>query len=286
MLDYNKQRKLVVACAIAIILVVVFAVISLINIWTPEPEKEKVYEVGVVESINVSESDVLMGYYKEMSEMLMNSKVDDICALIGEDYLKYYEYSVNDVKEQITSKNIMGKRLELVNSAIYSVGGYSNVYYLDIKAEGEVYSIGIVIRETSPKQYTIALDKFIDYKENVNSSFVNSVGFSVQKQVRFVNSIEYKVRLTNNYDKAITINSDKEVAPLILVSSSSGDIKNPIMTGLTAQEVTMASGQAREYTVSYSVTDFTDFIQYNVFVLRGVKYEGLEGTSNLEFYLK
>lgn len=286
MLDYNRQRKLVVLCVVAIILVVVFTVMYLIDVWTPEPEKQKVYEVGVVESNNIDNSDVLMQYYGEVSEMLMNSKLDDICSKVGEDYLKYYGYTLDDVKKYIADKNIMGKRLELVNSAIYSVVGYNNIFYLDIKAEGEVYSLGVIIRETSPEQYTIALDKFIDYKENVVDEFVNSVGFRVQKQARFINNVVYRVKITNNYDKPITINADREVAPLMLVSSSNGTIKKPLMSSLTAQEVIIESGHSREYDVSYNIENHMDFIEYNVFVLRGVKYEGVDGVSNLEFYMQ
>ena len=51
MLDYEKQRKLVILFMIGVVLVVIFLIVSLIVIWTPEPEKELEYQVGVVEIV-------------------------------------------------------------------------------------------------------------------------------------------------------------------------------------------------------------------------------------------
>lgn len=286
MLEYERQRKLVVLCVLAIIVVIVLAILYIIGIWMPEPEKEKVFEVGQVEYVKVTDEDVLLQHYETISKLLMNSDIDKLCSLVTNDYLKYNDYTLEDVKKYIEDKNIMNKAVELVNSAIYSIDGYSNVFYLDIKAMGEMYSIGVVVKEYAPGDYEIAFDKFVDYSTESYDSMTNSVNLRVLRTVRFTNSVEYRVRITNGYDKPVTINSDKATAGLILVSSSSQNFKQPIMLDFANQAVTIGEGQAREYNVSYNITEDIDYLLYKVMVLRGVSYTGLTGTSDLEFKLK
>jgi len=285
MLDYKKQRQLIIGCVLAIVVVVILSILYLISIWKPEPEKEKVYEVGNVELVEMDEEKVLKEYYKKISDMLMNSKTDEILNLVAEDYMKYYNYTIDDIKAYIENKNILNKKLELSNGQAYLVDGYSSVYSLDIKAMGEIYSLNIVIREKSPDNYTIAFDKFIDYKEHTYSGVSNSVELRVQKRARFTNSVEYRVRVTNNYDNSISINTNKEADGVILANANDGTIKNPILLSFTNQIVTLEPGFSKEFDVAYSMEEELDFYAYNVLLLKGVTYSGLNGTSNLEFYM-
>lgn len=285
MLDYNKQRQLIVAVVIGIILVVILTIVYLIFLWTPEPEKEKVYEVGSVDIVQKSEEDILLKYYDEISKMLMASDLDKLASLVSEQYLEYKDYTIEDVKKYIADKNITNKKLELASSSIYSFSEYTNVYYLDIKASGEVYSLGVVVIEESPNNYKLSFDKFVDYKENIYSTSLESIGLVIKNRTRFLTSVDYRVRITNNYDKAITINSKKAANPLNLVSSIEGTVRSPITLNFSNKVVVIPSGEAREYTVTYNMNGVTDYLVYNVMVLKDVSYEGITGTKDLEYYL-
>lgn len=284
MLDYEQQRKLIIVFILAVVLVVIIAIVALVFIWLPEKEEEYVFEVGIVNSVNVSEETVIKHYYEEISQMLLNKDTDAIYKLVGKDYLEYNKYTKQDIEKYIQDKNVLGSALELVTTETYAVPGYSNVYYLDIKVVDEVYSMGIVIREISPENYTIAFDKFIDYSTNVYNGVVNSVELDVYKMVRYTNSVEYGFRVTNNYDKDIVINNNSLANAIIWVNSQN-QVKTPIMTTLATSQVKLASKSLNEFVVVYNISDVYDYYTYNTLVLKDVLYTGMQGTTDIQFNL-
>ena len=136
MLDYDKQRTLIVVCILAIILTIVISIVALVFIWKPEPVEENKFEVGMVTATTVTENDVLKKHYETISKLLEENKIDEFCKFIGKDYLEYYNYTIDDVKALLENRMITGKNLELANSAIYSIIGYTKVYYLELKSVG------------------------------------------------------------------------------------------------------------------------------------------------------
>jgi hypothetical protein len=128
------------------------------------------------------------------------------------------------------------------------------------------------------------LDKFIDYSENCYSGAYNSVELSVLKRARFTTSVEYRLRLTNNYHDDIILNTNKTTSCLVLVASD-GKYKKPVALSLSGKAETIPSGQAREYEATFNINEDMDFLLYNVFVLKDVSYTGMGGTSSLEYYM-
>ena len=114
MLEYEKQRKLVILGVIGIILVIVISIIALINVWTPEKEKEKVFEVGNIDYSKLEEKNPLIDYYTKISKLLMEENLDELVLLVGEDYLKYYNYSSDDIKKYVEDKNPEGEVIEIL----------------------------------------------------------------------------------------------------------------------------------------------------------------------------
>ena len=284
MLDYDKQRDLIKLFTLGVILVVIFTVIALVLIWKPEKEKEKVFEVGKVDSVILGEGAILNNYYEQISKWLMEEDLDSIVSLVAEDYLEYNKQTRQDVKEYLSGKGIIGKNLELIESRTYSVPGYSSVYYLDIKAVNEIYSLTVVIREVSPNNYTIAFDKFIDYSRNLYNETVNSIQMEIYERVRYTNSVEYTFRLKNNYDRSVTINSNNQANSVLLVSTSS-TAKSPALNTMAAIQVKLETGQFRPFTVVYNMKDEFDYLTYNTLVLKDVLYDGMQGTTNIEYVL-
>lgn len=282
MLDYEKQRKLVILFMIGVVLVVIFLIVSLIVIWTPEPEKELEYQVGVVENISVKEQDMIQRYYTKISEMFIKQDFESIFSLIGEDYLNFNEYNKDDVKKYLNQKSVLGKRLELVDSKTYMVDGYSNVYYLDFKVANEIYSLNVVVREKSPENYTIAFDKFIDYKEDVYNDTINSIGLNIYEQIRYTNSVEYRFKLTNHYSNEVTINNNSLANAVLLVGTQAVS-RVPIMTTLATTKVKLKFGDRRNFTAVFPIKDELDYISYRNLVLKDVVYSGLQGTTDIEY---
>ena len=284
MLDYEKQRQLVIVFILGVILVVIFSIVALVFIWLPEKEEEEVFEVGKVKSESFQEEDILIKYYNQIANMFLQEDTDKIYSLVGKDYLEYNKLTKEDVKKYLEDKGILGRKLELVTTRSYNVPGYSNVYYLDIKATNEVYSIGIVIREISPENYTIAFDKFIDFSKDIYSETVNSIEMQIFERVRYTNSVEFKFKLTNNYDKKVVINSNSLAHAILLVGAQS-KAKQPIMTTLSTARIELQPGAYRPFSAVFNIDDTYDYWMYSTLVLKDVLYDGMEGTTNIEYSL-
>ncbi len=285
MLDYETQRKLIIVFVLAAILTIIVTIVALVFIWLPSKENisdEKVFEVGKVEQPAYTEEVVVENYYKQMYILFRNNDLDAIYDLVGKDYLEYFKYDKEDVINLLRDKSVLTRGLELVQYKSFLVSGYTNVYELDLKVKDEAYTINIVIRETSPNEYTIAFDKFIDYGEDTYTSTKNSIKLEIYKKIRYTNSIQYDFKLNNGYNKSVKINSGASGNPLILINSQ-GKTRRPVMTTLSVAEIELSSGQGRSFTAVFDIEDTYDFITYNTLVIKNVQFDGMHGADNLEF---
>ncbi len=285
MLSYDKQRQLIIVCILGIILTVILAVVALVLIWKPTPVKEKVYKVGEVEMVTLNSDDLLNEYYIRLKTKFENSDIDGLADLVSPDYYTYTGKTREDVKTMLTDSDLLGKSLSLENGVLYSIEGYNNVYALTLKSDGEVYSINIVVREYAPEQYTISFDNFIDYREQVYAGTANSVELRITKMARYTTSMTCKFRITNNYKDTITLNADKENGAVPFVSSMTEAVKYASMCTIANQSLEIPSGMAREIEATYNMTNLTDYMTYNVFVLNGAVFNGTDGEVALEYYL-
>ena len=281
MLDYDGQRKAITIFVLGVVLVIIVTIFVLIFIWIPKEEKEEKqeYKVGIVESKTIQESDVVNKYYDEIYVLILNNDIDRLYELLSTDYIEYNEYDKDKITEYLRNKEILGKSLELVQYESIFLIGYNNVYSLDLKVKNEAYSLNVIIKETAPEEYTISFDKFIDYSKNVYDETINMNIYAV---VRYVNSVEYDFKLTNNYSKEVKINSSNAVTPILLVSTQEKS-KRPIMTTLPTSEIVFKSKESRNFKAVFNIEDVYDYITYNTLVLKNIEYTGIVGTSNLEF---
>lgn len=285
MLSYDKQRQLIIVCILGIILTVIIAVVALVLIWKPTPEKEKVYKVGEVEMVTLKDEDMLNEYYIRLKNKFENSDIDGLADMVSADYYTYTSKTKADVKTMLTESNLLGKSLSLENGQVYSITGYNRVYSLTLRPDGEVYSLTIVVREYAPEQYTISFDNFIDCKENVYSGSANSVELRITKMTRFTTSMTCKLRITNNYKDTIVLNAGKENNAVPFVSSMTEKVKYASMCTIANQSLEIPSGMAREIEATYNMSTLTDYMTYNVLVLNGTLFNGIDGEIGLEYYL-
>ncbi|MBQ8043800.1 MAG: hypothetical protein IJ272_06610 [Clostridia bacterium] len=286
MLDYESQRKLIIVFILAAILTVIITIVVLVFIWIPDnvAEAEQQFEVGKIEQQSSTEEAVVEKYYKQLYVMFRNNDLDEIYNLVGQDYLKYFNYDKQDIIDFLRRKSVLTKGLELAQYKSFLLDGYSNVYELDLKAKDEAYAINIVIREKSPNDYTITFDKFIDYKENDYTFTKDSIKLNIDKKIRYTNSVQYDFKLTNSYNKEIKVNSGASGNPIILVNSQK-ETRRPVMTTLAVSEITMQPGEGRSFTAVFDIEDTYDYVTYSTLVIKNIQFAGIQGTDNLEFKL-
>ena len=287
MLDYESQRKLIVVFILATILIGIVTLVFLVYIWMPEPkaeESKQQFEVGKVTVSDSSEKGIVQKYYKEIYTLLLNNDIDSIYAKTGEDYLKFNNMDKEALRQFIVDKGVMSRGVELQQYQSYSVPGYTAVYELDLKVKEQAYSINVILREVGPDDYTIAFEKFIDCIEDVHKQTLNSVELDIYKRIRYTNSIQYEFKLTNNYDKVVKINANREASPVILVNTQS-KVQQPIMSNMITAEFSLNPNEVRDCTAVFKIDSTYDYLSYIKMVIKGVEYTGITGTSNLEFDL-
>lgn len=285
MLSYERQRQLLIVGILGIILVVILAIVALVLIWRPAPEEKKEFKVGQVDGVSLTEDDMLNEYYTRIRTMLENSNVEGICDLVGEDYYTHTGKTREDIKQMLEDSSMLGKSISLEEGVLYDVDGYNHVYVLDLKSDGEVYAMNIVVREEAPEKYSIAFDKFIDYTENVYAGSANSVELRAIRRVRYTTSVSYRLRITNNYKDVVIINADKSNDAVPFVSSMTQQAKIATMCTIANQSLEIPAGMTREIDVTYNMSRETDYSTYNVLVLNNIQYVGIEGITGLEYYL-
>lgn len=283
-MDYETQRKLVAIFIMSVILVVIIAIIALVFIWLPDEEEEQDFVVGKVSSQETSEDAIVKKYYKQIYVLFLNNDLDGICKLVGKDYLEYFKLEEQDIIDYLRDKSVLTKGLELVEYKSFILPGYSNVYEMDLKVKDEAYSINIVLRESSPNNYTIAFDKFVDHETDVYTFTKNSVKMDIEKRIRYTNSVQYEIKLTSCYNKNIKINSGAGVNSIFLVNLQ-GEARKPIMTTLAATEITLEPSEFRAFTAVFNIEGTFDYITYNRFVIKDSQFEGIQGSDDLEFTL-
>lgn len=286
MLDYNEQRKAITVFILGVILVIIITIVMLVFIWIPDKEEQKEvkYQVGIIESNVMQETDVVNKYYDELYVLFLNNDIDGLYKLLGSDYTEYNNYDKEKITEYLRNKEILGKSLELVQYQNIFLPEYNNVYSLDLKVKDEAYSINVIIREKAPEQYTIAFDKFIDYSKNVYEKTINSINMNVHGRIRYTNSIEYDFKLTNNYSKEVKINGSASATPIILVSTQENS-RRPIVSTLSTAETSLGTKESKNFKVVFNIEDEYDYLIYSTLVLKNIEYSGINGTSNLEFNL-
>lgn len=285
-MEYETQRKLIVVFILTVIVVVIMTLVALVFIWLPDNniEEDEKFTVGKIERQETTEEAVVEKYYKQLYVLVINNDLDAICDLVGQDYLEYFELEEQDIIDFLREKSILTKGLELVQYKSFYLDGYSNVYEFDLKAKDEAYAINIVVREKSPNNYTIAFDKFIDCTKDTYTATKDSVKLDIYKTVRYTNSVQYELKLTNYYNKNIKLNTNLSATPIILVNSQS-EVRKPIFTTMSAIEVELEPNQTRAFTAVFDVEDEYDYFTYNTLVIKDSQFEGIQGADNLEFTL-
>ena len=283
MLDYEKQKKLVILMSIAIVLCIIITIIVLIFIWMPEKENNE-YRVGVVAQENVNQETAIMKYAEDLQKLIIGKKYDDIYNLLSKDYIKYTGMTREDLQEYLEDKNVCMSGLELIQYTVNYVQEYNNVYDLNFKVENEVYSLNIIIKEEAPERYTIAFDGFIDNMDNVCSSTVNSVTLGIVERTRYTTWVEYTIKVTNGYNKKITMNSQNNANPIFIVDGS-GEVKKPSVSTVPIEQFTMIPNSSLEYTLRFDIDDVTDYLSYTYWIISNVSFENIEGAKDLQYSL-
>lgn len=281
----ERERQLFLLLITGIVIVLIITVLLIISVWNKKVELDDEYNEYTLGKIYINENidyeDYVIKYFGQIEKMLFENDVEALYNTLGQDYIKYSNTNYEKIKEYLENKKILGQALELKSYEMIQIEGYSNVYILNIKLKEGIYDINVVVRETSPNNYTIALDEYIKSETSEYNNTVNGINFVIKDITYFSNYIEYNLSIKNLHDDYITLNTNK-MAENIYLKLTNSSLISPYGTVLGGREIKIEKGRTKEYKIKYNVTN-ENISNIESFVLKDIYYGGKNVTSDVEF---
>lgn len=282
MLDEDKQRQVTILIITGIVIVSIVTICILISIWMPKSseENEDKFEVGKVKFDTISTDDVVKKYYSEIFALMLNKDYDALYKKLNKDYIAYSKMTVTKLKDKLENANVSGTLLELNQ---YNNGAYENnyVYTLNLKAKESTNDITLTVIEESPNNYTICFDDFVGYKENAYDNTIDSINIKVDEVTYYSSNVTYNITLKNMHNNNIIINSEKLYEGIYLLDSS-GNIIQPSNVVFAGRTIEIIPNGTKSLEISFNI-DSLNFYSISGFVVRGVKYLGINKLSDVTF---
>lgn len=278
MLDFSERKDLLVLLIIGILVVVAIMLFSLIMIWSPKDEEDKFY-VGKVSIVkNISDEYKLETYLSEISKYLVDKNYDELYKYISKDYTEYSGLDVSKLKQKCEELKIAGDELVLGSFESNNLDGYNKIYIINALTEDEALSVRLVLREISPRNFTISFDEFVLQKNSLETKNAENVIFELVKTRYTSTNVIYDVKITNKNLESIVINSANRKSAFIL---NYGKEFLDVTNQLNNEAIEILPGQTINTTLNYKIENIT-WSSINSITLRDVKLSN-NRTANLEF---
>lgn len=206
MIDLKDRKDLIVILIVAIILILGLTIFSLVMIWKPKKIREK-FTVGTYDYNSKSEKEILEGYISEIGSYLAKNDYDHLYGMVGSDYVLYTNLTVDSLKEKCKNMKIAGEEIFLESYETQTINDINKLYFAVVRGKVSNISTTIVIREKTPRNYTITFDNFVArYGTNSNKTAEN-VRLLLEYEYYTTTQAEYKIKITNTNANSIYINS-------------------------------------------------------------------------------
>lgn len=283
MLSYQQQRALTILVVTGIIITIILTIVILISIWMPSNNDniEDSFKVGKASYISVEQEDVVKKYFSEVFSMLLSKDYKTLYDKLSPDYIKHNEMTEIKLKEFLENENIVGQPLELYKYDSGKLPGYNNIYSINMKVADNVYDIKLIIKESSPKQYTISFDEFVDLKENIYSQTNESINFTVNKVIYFNSKVQYDVTIKNVYKDNIILNS-KQAYESIMLKDKSENLIAPSVVVLGGKSLKLIPNETRKLKLVYNVGSL-NYKNISGIIMKDVLYSNLDRNTDINF---
>lgn len=281
----DRQKQLVMLYITGIIIVVIVAILAIISVWSKNGESIKEsqeYKVGRITIDKLANSeDYVKRYYSKIEKYLIEENYDEMYSLLSEDFIEYANMTKENMKEYLASRKILNQALVLKSYEKFHLNGFSNIYVLNIKQKDGIYDLIVLVRETSPNDFSISFDGYIMQEKLDYNSTINGVNLKINSVVYFSNYIEYDVTIKNVYDNTIVINSKHVIEP-INIKLNNNSLIAPYSTVFGSKSVELLPNKDVRYKIKYNIQN-EDLEQIQSIVIKDIYYNGKDVTEDAEF---
>ncbi|MEG2276125.1 MAG: hypothetical protein RR988_05690 [Clostridia bacterium] len=257
-MEEKDIKKEVTLFSILIAVVVLILIIALVMIWAPKKEKPQELKFGQYTSATDSNNKYLNSYLKEIADLLKRANIKEIYSKLTNTYITEKGITEDNLKALLEGKKILGVDL-VPSNYINGIINNERYYRVRMTSKDQLLEEYIIIRELSPRNYTIAFDDYI-YKATLNKKFISNKISVELVDVNFgVTTYKMKLKIRNNNDQPVTLNSDSKNECIYgyhlndgeIVSSSSFAMGRPVVIQPNQEINTLATFKVGQLSHGY-----------------------------------
>ncbi len=228
-----KERNIVIYTLVAIIVCVLFIIVSLIMIWSPKKVQKKESIDGrkkiysYIENTNFEEKTFNI-YKSEVKRLLMPINVKQLFEKLNDDFIKRNNLTIDNVKSYLDDKKLLTNNANLRSYSVIKKGDYYiyRVEYDTFDSNNNKTGKGVVnIIEEKPFEYTLSFEaEDITLLENNVNKIISNIEFNIKNLENKKDSVKYEIRFTNNNEEDINIDFD-DINNIVLVLENGKQIK-------------------------------------------------------------
>lgn len=284
----QKTQILTTVMVIGIFLVVIISILALIAIWTPKKQQEEKIktqedlQVGEYVSAYISEEEVLKKYFSNIFAKMISEEYTELYSMLDEEYKEKTNINIEQFSEKMRNMQMGGKHLifDSYNSIVY---GGQNIYIINLKtADNKVYD-KIIVKESSPEQYTLSFDNIIHYTDEQSSIKKEGINLTFKSVLYTTEEIVFEINVQNLSGTTIQLNSKNLPEGIYIVDSNRNTIKpNQVVFG--GQNITLNDKKDIHLELRYKM-DNTQYKDVKNLVLKNIWYEDTGTVKDIEFEL-
>jgi len=259
-----KQRNVVIYTMLAIILCIIFMIVSLFTIWKPKKVqkkesfdgRKKVY--SYIENKNFQEKAFNL-YKSEVKRLLMPVNINQLFEKLDEDYIEDNKLEKNNVKEFLEEKKLLSNNIEIKKYSVIKKADtyiYRTVYDVFDSNNSKINEGVVNIIEEKPFEYTLSFESdAISILENNITAKINNISFDIKNIENKKDSVKYEIKFTNENEEDINIDFD-DINNVVLILENGKQIKMAASLISSSDEIlTKGSSLKKEAFFSVSLAE-------------------------------
>lgn len=286
--ENNKKIYLAVVSLVGVLIVLIF-IMLIIFIWkkpinSTNNESTEDMKLGKYSNVTFSIEEQARLYASNISTFLSSGDYEQLFNILKKEFIEYNSFDVAKFREYIIGKKINNKRFSLKEYKTSSYNGMK-IIKLNLQDENdEKFNFIVNVFESSPNDYTIAFDNFVDYIPEEKKYNIDSLEVVLYNQVYFSNEYRTSIKITNKGLNNFLLNKDKASEIIYLNQGENNDIKisDSVLLGKSLE---LKPNQSINYSIRFLISEFS-IEQLKKIIIKDVTNEATKNTQNIEINLK
>lgn len=254
MIDFGKRKDLLFLFVLGVLIVLVVMIFSLVMIWSPN--KEEKFLVGDTSYVQeVADEYKLEKYFEQISKYLVDNDYDGLYKIVAQDYIDYSSMDIEKFKKKCNELKIMGDKLVVGSFETNEIEGYNKIYIVNALTQKEGYSLRLILREKSPRNFNISFDEFILEEKSLHVKNAENIMFDLASVRYTTTDVYYNIKLTNRNIQKVIINYNNPGVNAFVLNCEDNVLNDANQA--YADQIEILPGQTVEVNLRYSLNDIS-----------------------------